>query len=122
MTDPPTSGVVPDATASTVEPATGGTRSSQGTGRTRISSAWVGVIAGAVVLILLLVFILQNTRPVEISYFGATGRMPLGVALLLATIGGLLLAGAVASLRIWQLRHRLAGSGRVTRDPPGGPG
>ena len=32
---------------------------------------------------------------------------PVGVALLFAAIGGLLLAGLVASLRIWQLHHRL---------------
>jgi uncharacterized integral membrane protein len=36
--------------------------------------------------------------------------MPLGVALLLAAIGGILLAALVALLRIWQLRHRLGNS------------
>jgi uncharacterized integral membrane protein len=56
------------------------------------------------VLVLLLVFILQNTRTVKISYFTATGTMPLGVALLLAAIAGVPLSGVVASLRIWQLR------------------
>jgi uncharacterized integral membrane protein len=76
-------------------------------GRTRISAAWAGVMVGAVVLVLVLVFILQNTRSVKVSYFTLAGSMPLGIALLLATIGGLLLAGGIASLRIWQLRHRL---------------
>jgi uncharacterized integral membrane protein len=65
------------------------------------------VIAGALVLILLMVFILQNTRTVRVSYFTATGSMPLGIALLLAAIAGLLLAGGIAALRIWQLRYRL---------------
>jgi uncharacterized integral membrane protein len=59
------------------------------------------------VFILLLVFILQNTRTVRVSYFTATESMPLGIAMLLAAIAGLLLAGGVAALRIWQLRHRL---------------
>ena len=77
------------------------------TGRTRLSGMWVGVIAGVVVLALLLVFILQNTKSVKVSYFVVHGTMPLGVALLLAAVGGVLLAGAVGSLRIWQLRHRL---------------
>ena len=112
LTDSPAPRVDPDPRASPAEHTSGG---SKGTGRTRISTAWVGVIAGAVVLVLLLVFILQNTRSVKISYFTANGRMPLGVALLLATIGGLLLAGAVASLRIWQLRHRLTGHRRLVR-------
>jgi uncharacterized integral membrane protein len=77
------------------------------TERTRISGAWVGVIIAALVLTLLLVFILQNTKSVKISYFTAIVTMPIGVALLLATIGGVLFAGVVASLRIWQLRRRM---------------
>jgi uncharacterized integral membrane protein len=74
---------------------------------TRVSRAWIGIIAGALVLVLLLIFILQNTRDVKVSYFTLTGTMPLGVALLLAAISGLLLAGGVASMRIWQLRRRI---------------
>jgi uncharacterized integral membrane protein len=76
-------------------------------GHTRISAAWAGVMVSAVVLVLVLVFILQNTRSVKVSYFTLAGSMPLGIVLLLATIGGLLLAGGIASLRIWQLRHRM---------------
>jgi uncharacterized integral membrane protein len=88
------------------------------TGRTRISAAWVGVMAGALVLVLLLMFILQNTRTVRVSYFTATGSMPLGIALLLAAIAGLLLAGGVAALRIWQLRHRLTRQDKSARLAP----
>lgn len=77
------------------------------TRRSRISGTWVGVIIATVVLALLLVFILQNTKRVKISYFTAHGAMPLGVALLLAAIGGVLFAAVVGSLRIWQLRRRL---------------
>ena len=77
------------------------------TGRTRISGVWVGVIVGVVVLVFLLVFIIQNSQSVKVSFFTGSVHMPLGVALLLAVIGGVLLAGIVASLRIWQLRHRL---------------
>jgi putative membrane protein len=87
----------------------------QQTGRTRISAAWVGVMVGALVLVLLLVFILQNTRSVKVSYFTLAGSMPLGIALLLATIAGLLLAGGIASLRIWQLRHRLTRQTKSSR-------
>ena len=76
-------------------------------GRTRISAAWFGVVAAALVLVLLLIFILQNTRSVKITYFTVSGTIPVGVALLFAAIGGLLLAGLVASLRIWQLHHRM---------------
>ena len=80
------------------------------------SAAWVGVMAGAVVLVLFLVFILQNTRSVKISYLTFAGSMPLGIALLLAAIAGLRLAGGVASLRIWQLRHRLVRQTKSSRE------
>lgn len=62
-------------------------------------------VAAAIVLILLLVFILENTQSVKISYFGASGHMPLGVALLLAAAGGALLIAVVGTLRITQLRR-----------------
>jgi uncharacterized integral membrane protein len=78
------------------------------TRRTRISAAWVGIIVGALVLVLLLVFILHNTRTVKISYFTATGTMPLGVALLLAAIAGVCLPAS--------LPH--CGSGSYVTAPP----
>lgn len=58
-------------------------------------------------LILLLVFILENTESVKISYFGATGHISLGVALLLAAVGGALLVGLVGMARMLQLRRRI---------------
>jgi hypothetical protein len=45
--------------------------------RTRTSGVWVGVIVFTVVLVLLLVFIVQNTQSVQISYFGASGNVSL---------------------------------------------
>ena len=83
--------------------------------RTRTSTAFNGFVAGAIVLILLLVFILENTQSVKISYFGATGHIALGVALLLAAVGGALLVGLLGLARIAQLRRhtkRHSGSGR----------
>jgi lipopolysaccharide assembly protein A len=88
------------------------------TGRTRLSGLWVGVIVGGVILIFLLIFVIQNTESVKVSFLTVGGRMPLGVALLLAAVGGVLLAGLVASLRIWQLRHRLRESNSSIEPPP----
>lgn len=73
--------------------------------RTRTARAHTALIAGAIVLILLLVFIIENTESVKISYFGAGFHLPLGVALLLAAIGGALLVGMVGTARILQLRR-----------------
>jgi uncharacterized integral membrane protein len=72
-------------------------------------------MAGALVLVLILVFILQNTRSVKVSFLTFAGSMSLGIALLLATIAGLLLAGGIASLRIGQLRHRLVKQTKASR-------
>jgi uncharacterized integral membrane protein len=74
--------------------------------RTRTSAAFKGFAGGAVVLLLLLVFILENTARVKISYFGATAHVALGVALLLAAVGGALLIGIIGAARISQLRRQ----------------
>jgi putative membrane protein len=73
--------------------------------RTKTGIAFGSLIAGAIVLIVLLVFILENTQSVKVSFFGASGHLPLGVALLLAAIGGALLTGIVGAARIVQLRR-----------------
>ena len=87
--------------------------------RTRISGLWVSVGFFAVVLLLLLIFILQNGTKVDISYMGAHGHLPLGVALLLAAVCGVLLVVLAGAARISQLRtvarrHRRADAKRVT--------
>jgi uncharacterized integral membrane protein len=74
---------------------------------TKTGIAFSALIAGAIVLIVLLVFILENTASVQISFFGASGHLPLGVALLLAAIGGALLTGIVGAARIVQLRRHV---------------
>ena len=73
--------------------------------RSRMGGAWVGLALGAVVLVLLLVFILENGNKVNISFFGAHGHIPLGVALLLAAALGVLLVVIPGTGRIIQLRR-----------------
>ena len=72
--------------------------------RTRMGGVWVGLALSAVVLLLLLIFILENGRRVDIAYFGAHGHLPLGVALLLAAVAGALLVLIPGTVRIVQLR------------------
>ena len=59
--------------------------------RTRTGGIWVAVGFFAVILLLLLIFILQNSTQVSVSYLGMHGHLPLGVALLLAAVCGVLL-------------------------------
>ena len=72
--------------------------------RTRTSGIWVAVGFFAVVLLLLLIFILQNGAEVSVSYLGMHGHLPLGVALLLAAVSGVLLVVLAGAARISQLR------------------
>jgi len=89
--------------------------------RTRTSGVWVAVAFFAVVLLFLLIFILQNGQKVDISFLGAHGHLPLGVALLLAAVCGVLLVVLAGTARISQLRatarrHRRADTRRAKAD------
>ncbi len=73
----------------------------------RTSGLWFAVVGSAIVLVLLIVFIAQNTDPVDVTFLGWEGETPLAVALLIATVAGLVLATVAGTLRIWQLRRRV---------------
>ena len=83
--------------------------------RTRVGGWWVALIASAVVLLLLLIFVLQNSQRVRISFLGAGASLPLGVALLLAAIGGGLIVAIPGTGRIIQLRRLARRSDRAAR-------
>jgi uncharacterized integral membrane protein len=72
----------------------------------RVGSLWVASVLFAVVLLLLLIFVLQNGQSAKISYLGAHGSVPQGVALLLAAVFGILLVALPGTARIIQLRIR----------------
>jgi len=72
---------------------------------TRAAALWSALIAGFVILILLLVFILQNTDAATVHFFGWEWNLPVGVAILLAAVCGGLLTVAAGTARIVQLRR-----------------
>lgn len=79
------------------------------------AKAWFGIIALTVVLVLLIIFIAQNTGKVTVKFLGWDGRTPLAVALLIATVAGLFLATMAGTLRIWQLRRRVRREAKMRR-------
>ena len=85
--------------------------------RTRISSVRTGLIAGVAVLIVVMIFIIQNTHAVNISFLGAHLHLSLAVALLLAAIAGALAMAAAGTARITQLRRIMR---RNRRNPQAG--
>ncbi|MCT1551224.1 LapA family protein [Brevibacterium casei] len=68
---------------------------------------WISLILGAAIVVLLLIFILQNNVPADFQYFGWQFQLPLGVAMLFAAIGGIFVAGIIGSVRIFVLSRRL---------------
>ena len=81
----------------------GHTRASGGV--SRAGALWAALIAGFLILILLLVFIAQNTVSTPFQFLGLHWSLPLGVAILLAAVLGGLLAGAIGTARMLQMRR-----------------
>ncbi len=85
-------------------PASAARPSRRGPLGSRIGTARTAMIAGALVLIVVLIFIIENAHAVTITFFGAHLRVSLAVALLLAAIAGALIMAAAGTARITQLR------------------
>jgi putative membrane protein len=75
--------------------------------RTRASELWVGLITAAVLAVLFLIFIAQNSDKVSIHFLGWDGRLSLAVALLLSAVIGALVVAVPGIVRIVQLRRAL---------------
>jgi uncharacterized integral membrane protein len=73
--------------------------------RTRTGAAWFGICATALLSVVLIVFMVQNTRSVRVDFLWMDGSLPLALALLIAAAGAALLTMAVGAARITQLRR-----------------
>ncbi|MGV0835765.1 LapA family protein [Mycolicibacterium thermoresistibile] len=82
-------------------------RAAAGSGvtRTRAAAMWSALAGGFLVLIVLLIFIAQNTESAEFRFLGWHWSLPLGVAILGAAVCGGLLTVAVGTARMYQLRR-----------------
>src|SRR5665213_2987392 len=74
---------------------------------TRTSRAWIRLLPVLVVSVVILVFVFQNPEDVKVSLFTFSGTLPLSVALLGAVVLGALMALALGSVRIFQLRRQV---------------
>jgi uncharacterized integral membrane protein len=72
---------------------------------TRTGAAWFGICSTALIFAVLIVFMLQNTRSVEITFLWMHGSLPLALALLIAAAGTAILAMVVGTARTTQLRR-----------------
>jgi uncharacterized integral membrane protein len=72
--------------------------------QTRLSGAWTALVIGIVILVVILVFILQNLQNVEVHFLFLQGQLPLAVALLFAMVLGAVVVLTFGAFRILQLR------------------
>jgi uncharacterized integral membrane protein len=78
---------------------------SSGVRRTRVSASWTAVVVAALVLVLLVIFIAQNTQRSSVNFLGLHGTAPTAVVLLIAATAGALIVVIVGVARILQLRR-----------------
>jgi uncharacterized integral membrane protein len=81
---------------------------------TRTGAAWSLVAVGTFVVLLMLVFILQNGQRARLNFLWMQGSPPLGAALLLSAVVGAMIvlclgAGRLLQLRLATRRHRRTG-------------
>jgi uncharacterized integral membrane protein len=98
---PPQAGPLPEAPAAAPTPSPKGRLPS-----TRTGATWFGICAAALLFVVLIIFMMQNTRSVEVNFLGMDGSLPLALALLIAAVGAAILTMVVGTARITQLRRQ----------------
>lgn len=71
----------------------------------RTGYTWIGLLAAAILGIVLLIFIIQNLDQARVEMLFWDFSLPLGITVLLSVIAGALVMGLVGGVRILQLRH-----------------
>jgi uncharacterized integral membrane protein len=67
----------------------------------------VALACVVVLVVLLIIFIAENSGRVKVSFLGANGRISLGLAMLIAAVVGALVTLLVGTTRILQLRREI---------------
>lgn len=95
------------STTATKPPLTPAQKREQQSMRTRTASLWVGIGVSFLVLIALVIFLMQNTEKVSVTFLGATGSAPLAIVCLISGLGVGIVVLLVGAVRIAQLRRRV---------------
>lgn len=81
-------------------------KTAQGVAPSKLAKLWISGILVFLLVIVLLVFILQNTQPTQITLFFWELNFPQGVGILLSAVIGGLIAQIISGLRIFWSRKR----------------
>jgi uncharacterized integral membrane protein len=68
---------------------------------------WVGIIVAVILLVLLIIFIAENSHRVTLTFLGTSGTLSLGLMMLIAAVVGALITLLVGTTRILQLRREV---------------
>ncbi|MHA2789238.1 LapA family protein [Corynebacterium sp. S7] len=71
------------------------------------AGTWAALIVGTLLLILLIIFILQNQQEVEMTLFKWSFQLPAAIAYLASAIAGALIMALVGGWRMFELRRQL---------------
>ncbi|MDL2363031.1 MAG: lipopolysaccharide assembly protein LapA domain-containing protein [Patescibacteria group bacterium] len=72
----------------------------------KAGNAWTALAVFVILLLLLAIFILQNSNKVQINFLSFHGSLSFGVGMLLAAIAGSILTLLIGSVRILQLKSQ----------------
>jgi uncharacterized integral membrane protein len=75
--------------------------------RTRVSGVWIGLIATALFIVVLVIFIAQNSHKAPVHFLGWHGHFSIALTILLSAVAGMLLVAIPGTVRILQLRRAL---------------
>jgi uncharacterized integral membrane protein len=109
---PPTPDSQP--TVQRAEPAAVPARKADTSRVTRAAVIWSAVAVSLAVLVLLIIFFIQNQDMVAVKFLGWEGRLAQGVAFFIAAVGGGILVAIAGGARILQLRRTERRRRRVT--------
>lgn len=96
-----------DTAASTESPEPSETKPAPRVKSSLAGGTWAALIIGALLLILLLVFILQNQQSIELNLFVWSFEFPAGIGYLFSAITGALIMALVGGVRMLELRRQL---------------
>ncbi|OBF81116.1 hypothetical protein A5791_05525 [Mycobacterium sp. 852002-51163_SCH5372311] len=71
----------------------------------RLSAAWWAVVVGLLILVVLLIFVAQNTESVAVHFLGFQWSLPVGVGYLLSGVAGGSITVLIGAARMIQLRR-----------------
>jgi uncharacterized integral membrane protein len=101
----PATQVSPQAPAAVPSTAPSSTPAKSRMRLTRTGAAWSAICTAALTFVVLIIFMLQNTRSVEVNFLWMHGSLPLALALLIAGVGAAILTMVIGTARITQLRR-----------------